>query len=451
MSLKIINICWKLLSLELPKLSIIKTLIMKTLITTLLFLAFSTGITQAQGYYKDIFMDGGIKLTSREDLPAARRLGLSIEHFVSGKDTPESPLTLQDTIIQQMLFGGSEIDHNGVLLYPDGEPRFRLLYVNGGKATLHGLSLTAKGRENIRTFVKNGGNYLGTCAGMFLATNATTTDSLNPKPAYLHIWPALAHSTRLAKTPTGHFVEPGSPLLKYYDFGGDMHIDSVYHNGGGFAFIPGGFPDGTEILTRYDYEPYTKDSLSIHKQISSWAWKESEHSGRVLLTGSHPESYTSGERLDMMSAMILYAMEGSGTPVVKGELVRGEVRRMDKSTLDNDPLHTKIGDRQYHHFTVQIPEGASNIKVELKGVSTCDLNLYMNKGNHAFAKVATIMDISKGAEKTIQLNSLEPGTWYIAVECASTVQVTNTQWGETYTGNLTLLNGTPYTITITWN
>ncbi len=424
---------------------------MKKSLIILAIIATTSLNSNAQGYYKDIFMDGGIKLTSREDLPAARRLGMSIEHFVSGKDTPESPLTLQDTLIQQMLFVGSEIDHNGILLYPDGQPRFRLLYVNGGKATRHGFSLTSKGRENIRTFVKNGGNYLGTCAGMFLATNAITTDSIKPKPAYLHIWPALAHSTRLAKTPTGHFIEPGSPLLKYYDFGGDMHIDSVYHNGGGFAYLPGGFPEGTEILTRYDYEPFTRDSLSIHNQISSWAWKENGQSGRILLTGSHPEGYTSGERLDMMSAMILHAMDGSGTPVVKGELLRGEVRSMDKSTLDNDPLYTKIGDKQYHHFTVKIPKGTANIKVELKGDPTCDLNLYMNKGGHAFGSVATIMDISKGAVKTIQLNSLEPGTWYIAVECATTVQVSDAQWGQAYTGNLGVLNGIPYTISITWD
>ena len=144
------------------------------------FITFINNSLFSQGYYKDIFMNGGIKLTSRTDLPAARRLNLSIEHFVSGKDTPQSPLTHQDTILQQQIFSGSETDLNGVLLYPDGAPRFRMIYVNGGKATPHGTSLSEKGRANIQTFVNNGGSYLGTCAGMFLAWAALTKKTSIP-------------------------------------------------------------------------------------------------------------------------------------------------------------------------------------------------------------------------------------------------------------------------------
>lgn len=429
----------------------------KTFLLIVGLVVISTTLT-SQGYYKDIFMDGGIKLTSREDLPAARRLGMTIEHFISGKDTPESPLTLQDTLMQQMIFCGSDIDQNGVLLYPDGQPRFRLLYVNGGKATAHGVSLTPKGKENIQQFVKNGGNYLGTCAGMFLASNATTTDSVVPKAAYLNIWPAITHSTRLAKTPTGHFVEPGSPLLKYYDFGKDMQIDSVYHNGGGFAYIPKGvskeidaLPKGTEILLRYDYKPFTRDSLSIHNKISAWAWKENLQTGRITLIGSHPESYTSGERLDLMSALILYSMEGSGTPQIKGELLKNQERQMIKSTTDNDPAYTKIGDKQYHHFYVEIPKNAKNIKVTLKGAAIYDLNLFIKKGSPAFVSDATIMDISKGAQKVVAIPTLEAGKWFISVECATTVDAVKSQWGEVYTGNLSVLNGVPYSLAITWD
>ena len=44
---------------------------------------------RTDGYYKDIFMDSGIKLTSRVDLPAARFLGLQMEKFVSGYGAPE--------------------------------------------------------------------------------------------------------------------------------------------------------------------------------------------------------------------------------------------------------------------------------------------------------------------------------------------------------------------------
>jgi glutamine amidotransferase-like uncharacterized protein len=327
-----------------------------------------------------------------------------------------------------------------------------MIYVNGGKATPHGTSLSEKGRANIQAFVNNGGSYLGTCAGMFLASFAlfNGNDTIKSNPSYLGIWPGVAHSTKLSKKPTGHFIEKGASILKYYNFGGDMYVDSVYHNGGGFAYDVKALPTGTEILMRYDYKPFTGKNLSIDKKISAWAWKRDEKTGRVVLIGSHPEGYTSGERLDLMSALIQLAIEGCGNPVVKGELINGIARDMVKSTTDNDPDYTKIGDRQYHHFTATIPEDAKNIKVVLNGAVQYNLNLYIRKGAPAFKQYADYMDISLGAQKEIALDHLSAGKWYVAVECASTVDVTNSEWGELYSGNLSVLNGVPYSIIISW-
>lgn len=39
-----------------------------------------------------------------------------------------------------------------------------------------------------------------------------------------------------------------------------------------------------------------------------------------------------------------------------------------------------------------------------------------------------------------------PGTWYIGVECVTTVETQQTEWGEEYTGNLGVLNGVAYQI-----
>lgn len=418
-----------------------------------IFIIASVDSLFSQGYYKDIYMDGGIKLTSRQDLPAARRLDLSIEHFITGNDTPESPLTLQDTIMQQKLFSGSEVDLNGILLYPDGAPRFRMIYVNGGKATPHGISLTEKGRGNIQKFVNNGGSYLGTCAGMFFASFALaiSNDTIKPNPAYIGVWPGIVRSTKLIKSSTGLFIEKGSPILKYYNYGGDMYVDSVRHNGGGFAYEAKDWPKGTEILMRYDYEPLTAKDFSIHKKISSWAWKKSEKTGRIVLIGSHPEGCTSGERLDLMSALIKYSLEGLGEPSIKGELRKGISREMIKSTTDNDPDYTMIGDKQYHHFTATIPQNAKNIKVTLKGPDLYNLNLYIRKEGFAFKQYADYMDISLGARKEICVERIASGKWNIAVECASTVDVVNSQWGELYSGNLSVLNGVPYSIIISWD
>ena len=40
-------------------------------------------ISRSRGYYKEVFMDGGIALTSRYSLSAAKFLGVEMEYFAS--------------------------------------------------------------------------------------------------------------------------------------------------------------------------------------------------------------------------------------------------------------------------------------------------------------------------------------------------------------------------------
>lgn len=47
---------------------------------------------------------------------------------------------------------------------------FNLLIQPGGSGGAQGKTLGEKGREKVREFVKNGGGYLGICAGAYLAT-----------------------------------------------------------------------------------------------------------------------------------------------------------------------------------------------------------------------------------------------------------------------------------------
>lgn len=420
-------------------------------LTILIALFICLSDTYPQGYYKDVFMDGGIRLTSLERLPAAEFLGLSIEHFASTRYSSTFPPTKRDSVIQDQLFIGSETDLNGVLLYPDGAPRFRVIYVNGGKAASHGLSLKQEGLDNIRTFLANGGSYVGTCAGAFLASAATLrSDTAFPREHYLQIWPGVARGTGLERSFTGMKVAKNSPLLKYSDFGGDMYIDSVRHNGGCFAYRDLQYPPETEVLLTYDY-PAKKNGTQIDGEISAWAYKKSQSAGRVVVIGSHPEGITSGERLDLMASMIQYALEGNGVPKVKGELKKGSVRKMFKSTLQNNPDSTMIGDKQYHHFTVMIPRGARNLKIKLDGAEDYDLFLYLNKGDFAFRNSSEYKDIALGASKVMSVEKPEEGLWYIGVECNNTVSTVPTSWGFEYTGCLDVLNGVPYSIEVTWD
>lgn len=435
----------------------------------------SQDICKAQ-YYKDLFQDSGINLTSREDLPAARFLGLSYETYYSAKHSPMA-LTVKDTIEQTALMVGSTIDENGVLLYPDGAPRFKMIYVNGGRATKHGNSLTPKGIENIRTFVANGGSYVGSCAGSFIASAGNETFKAEPgtagkkgkvtrnydgkqKKEYFGVYPGRTVSTDdLNQEYTGMKVEKDSPLLKYYDFGGDMYIDSVYHNGGSWiAEEPYTMVPGTEILLRYDYVPekeqarIDRGSFPITGKVSCWAYKKDGKTGRVVLIGSHPEGVTKGDQLELTAAMFQYAMDGAGRPEIKGELKNGEPRRMVKATVENDPAYTRIGDKQYHHFNVVIPKNARNVKVVLESpYKNEDLYLTMTKNDFAFLANSRYHDITLGCDKEMKFDKIEAGMWFIGVHCATTVETVKTDYGVAYTGHLEVLNGVPYTLTITWD
>jgi glutamine amidotransferase-like uncharacterized protein len=401
-------------------------------------------------------MDSGIYMIDRSDLPATRFLGLSMETFIAAPYYP-SELTIMDTIIQKELICGNPWDENGILLYPDGEPRFRMIYMNGGLATKHGSSLTQKGRENMRKFIENGGSYVGSCAGMFLASNGVYEEGKEyaPNKSYLSIWPGTTHHTELIDSYTSVKLSEDSPLLKYYDFGGDLMIDSLRHSNGGYAYYGEGgiIPEGTEPLLRFVYDTVSIDSKTrhIHDQVCTWAYKKNEESGRVVITGSHPEGVAEGERLELMAAMMQYAMDGNGIETIKGELIPGELREMKKSTADSDPLYTKIGDLQYHHFKVNVPANAQKLVISLKGYDKkedFDLSLCAKAGEFAFHHNTDIKDVSQGCRKDLIIDAPQAGEWFISVRCEDTVETRNGQYGTEYVKGREVLNGVPYSIKV---
>ena len=390
-----------------------------------------------RSFYKDVFLDAGIVLTSRKSLAAAKYLGLSLE----GISLPYSNPSEEDKALQTAIISGDSDDLNGRLLYPDGQPRYRLLFVNGGTSTSHGQYLGLKGLENMRSFVENGGSYVGTCAGAFLASNGY--DDKPDYPYYLSVWPGISVHTRLNNTRFGLFIEEDSPLLRYYDFGGDFYVDSVRHNNGAY---PLDLPAGTEVLGRYD----TPKKSGVHLQPSIWAYKKSPKSGRVIMEGSHPEEVKDGERRDLTAAMMLYALDGVGVTTLKGFLKNGDKRVMNKKSSDNNPAYSRIGDLQTHHFVTYIPSDAKNIRVEVNSPSSCNLALMMNQGTYAYSDVAEYKASVSGANQQLSFLSVREGLWFIAVQCLTTVTITETNYGQEYGGTLEVLNGVPYQISISW-
>jgi hypothetical protein len=385
----------------------------------------------AEGFYKDLFMDSGVRLTTRFDLPAADALGWSMEYVaVANRGANDEDVAIQDRIL-----GGNAQDENGVLLYPDGAPRFRCIYFNGGSATNHGKSLSERAKDNFRTFYRNGGSVTGSCAGAFLTSLAL--ESTEPKAEYLHLWPAATCKTGLLKTLTGHLVPADSPLLRYADFGGDGYIADVWHNGGCFTdpTSPALWAAGSEVLLRYDYR-----GRPMHEKVSCWARKPGADEGRVVAIGSHPEGVSWGEQLALQQAILRYAVDGLGRPRVKAGLASGELRRMD----DNGKVgHERLGDLQYHHFTIDVPAGARRLVVRGEA---------MRPGQAIGVSARADQFAWRGGEGTVAggrelvVDAPRAGRWFVAVKGLATVGVTKRPWGWEYGERGELLDGVGYTI-----
>ncbi|MEN9978943.1 MAG: BPL-N domain-containing protein [candidate division WOR-3 bacterium] len=142
-------------------------------------------LSRAEGFYKDVFMDGGTGLTGRTRLYAAESLGLSLE-FISA----------QDSILLRRVITGCSLDDNGYLLYPDGAPRFRVIFTNGGDAVTHSRALGDSGRQRIRQFFAAGGSYTGACAGAYLASLSNQDSGISPY--FYHLWPGRTKNTAIS-------------------------------------------------------------------------------------------------------------------------------------------------------------------------------------------------------------------------------------------------------------
>ncbi len=383
-----------------------------------------------QGFHKDIFIDGGVGL-SYFDLPAVSSLNLEYEF-----------INTENQLIQNELIVGNENDENGVLLYPDGKPRFKLIYTNGGSSVTHGQSLNSEGRNRIREFYNNGGSFSGSCAGSALFSSGR--DGFQ-QYSYYSIWPGMIQRVTICPFSANQTLPDTSSLLNYRDFGGDLAIDSLAFCYSNYARDDNNYPAGTEVLMLYNTPDYP-----MHEKPSSWAWKVSDTTGRGVVVGCHPEGFDSGERLELTEAIFLYALDGIGIPVVKAELTNGITRVMDKNTSDNLPAYTKIGDQQFHHFVIRL-DSSSDLDISLDGEEDYNFNLYLKSGEPATPDNFDQCDTNPGSGKNLSISDAEPGLWYIAVECNESVTSEYTAAYYKYIENTEVLNGLQYNITATFS
>ena len=465
-----------------------------------------------RGYYKTLFIDAGIMLdsfysadpSSTYYIPAISALGLENDYeYLQTSGTSDFTKTAQASIITGTN-GDSNFpaDKNGVLLYPDGEPRFRVIFVNGGTSETHGTSLGADGRGRIKRFVERGGSYIGACAGAILA--ATKVDGINhydnedetvtnytfglwPGNASHTGWPAnygeegINSDIYTGITVSDHFADKTS-------FAADQKIEPVRHHGGVYAqekYVTSGddaYYGDTYVLGRYAYcywqqgwpamaaqyanpenlTDETNDFLGTNRdhngQVAIWAYKPADDTskGCVVMSGSHFETSTEADQIKYFSSMIQYALDGNGNYQRYRNLTLGETRNMTNTSYNEtgENWNARIGDRQYHHFRLVTTEDIEDFELELSSSfdknSGIDLYLCMHKGGYAWISNSEYLLTNKGGQKTLHIKNLPKGTWYVSVYCATTVETTEkvqTPRYLKYSGKTEVLDGIAYSLT----
>lgn len=475
-----------------------------------------TADVKRRGFYKSLFMDGGYALNhiyKVSQVPAIPLLGIENDYeYIGG----------QDTVIQYRLMvrgskadGGKWDDPNGVLLYPDGAPRFRVIYVNGGESKKHGRALTALGRQEINAFFNNGGSYVGTCAGSIIPTTYVKSGSKmtnyfeGEKAFTFGLFPGAVEYGGLPqkdengkRPPVFTHLEQEAPYLSDLPYFRDELRDGRalyvrHHNGNvlpriAMNDIPGverlmkfqaiEMEDSTELQgTEYDrfYLPLKKGKSVLYKNYSRtetskipkalvkkgkfhnvigktvlWAYKKNEHSGKMVVCGSHPEDVPG--HANLFAGMIAYAMDGNGMPKVE-DVNPG-------STVNKTASDRAIGDRQYHHYRLKLTAGKTNVDIRLvskNGVKECGgLVLSLKRVDGGIRKkedLAWISDseyvaFADGAKQSLSVSGLPAGEYAVSVFCPYSVKGEAVRDGGTnyyeYKDNLITQTGIQYILSV---
>ena len=176
----------------------------------------------------------------------------------SGTGTSPNDVAAVETILNGNHLNYSTVNSSQLNQMSESQIReYRLLIFPGGNFIDIGNSLTSSTTANIRNAVQNGLNYLGVCAGGFLAGNSGYYNGLNlTSGVRFSFYSAGNQGVRKAAVA---IAGPGAPALDQYWEDGPQFT--------GWGAVVGKYPDGTPAIVEGTFG-----------------------SGWVILTGVHPEA-----------------------------------------------------------------------------------------------------------------------------------------------------------------
>ena len=92
----------------------------------------------------------------------------------------------------------------------------------------------------------------------------------------------------------------------------------------------------------------------------------------------------------------------------------------------------------------------------MESLENFNISLHLAEGTFAFKEDAQYKVENTDKVKELKFDTLPSGTWYVGVQCEDTPTCTLGDYGGgkysgyQYSGNVVVLNGAPYTISVTW-
>lgn len=190
-----------------------------------------------------------------------------------------SPFSLAETLrtFRGISSNVEAVDHT-ILNETDWEEKTKLLVFPGGRDIPFDRNLKGKGTKKIRTFVENGGSYLGICAGAYFACKEVIFEKGTPIEVHekreLAFFPGAAIGTLYPEIPFS-YTDQTSLHPAHISFENDSLY--LYYNGGCTFKNPEGYKS-VAVLARYlDAD---LQSAIIHCKVGK---------GNAILSGVHFE------------------------------------------------------------------------------------------------------------------------------------------------------------------
>ncbi|MBW2258634.1 MAG: PPC domain-containing protein [Deltaproteobacteria bacterium] len=257
--------------------------------------------------------------------------------------------------------------------------------------------------QRVRDFYAGGGSYTGSCAGAFISMLHFDMDDFEDNGShepYYHLWPGVGDATYTGgEVHDIVFEDVAHPLVAMFPSLADGRVEDVYHNYG-CRLDPevAGNPVETEYLGVNEYGTSALDGY-----YNIMAYKDDGETGRVVVTCGLGDPWPAKGTLD------------NGVPV--------EMTGTDE----------RIGDGQYHAWTVEFPEGVATAELRLDGLNE-DCDLYASWGSRPDRLAYDDASSTPGtAAEVILLTEPEPGLWVVSVH-----------------GVHERLNGSAYTVSASW-